>query len=96
MIGEIDAGFVPARSPAVYTVEIDGEAVLLDEDERRLHHLNATAALVWQCIDGIASVAELAVEISDELDVPYSEVLHDTLGIVHHFGAELLLAGSQP
>jgi hypothetical protein len=35
---------VPAD--AVHTVEIDGEAVLLDQDAERLHHLNATATLV--------------------------------------------------
>ena len=50
--GPVDEAFVPARSPAVHTVEIDGEAVLLDQAAERLHHLNATAALVWACLDG--------------------------------------------
>ena len=40
----IDEAFVPVRSATVYTVEIDGEAVLLDESENRIHHLNHSAA----------------------------------------------------
>ena len=72
----------------MYTVEIDGEAVLLDERENRLHHLNHTATLLWACFDGRATVRDLAVEISDELDTPYETVLDDTLAIVRHLGAE--------
>ena len=45
--GSLDAEFVPARAALVYSVEVDGELVLLDEHEERLHHLNPTASLLW-------------------------------------------------
>ena len=70
----------------MYSVEIDGDAVLLDEEANRLHHLNRTAALLWACFDGHASVRELAAEICDELDLPYEEVLADTLRVVRELG----------
>ena len=90
---EIDASFVPSRSETVYAVEIDGEAVLLDEAVNRLHHLNHSAALLWRCFDGEASVATLAGEISEELALSEAEVLSTTLDVVRHLGEEGLLAG---
>ena len=89
----IDEAYVPEQSPSVFTVTIDGEAVLLDEVEERLHHLNAPAALVWACLDGHASVAELATELSDELDVPRATVLDETLVVLRDLGAQGLLRG---
>jgi hypothetical protein len=85
--------FAPTRSSSVYTVEIDGDAVLLDEVANRLHHLNHTAALLWACFDGRTPSQKLAAEICDELDLTYDEVLADTLMIVRQLGAEGLLEG---
>jgi hypothetical protein len=90
---EIDAAFAPARAPAVYTVEIDGEAVLLDEEVNRLHHLNHTATLLWACFDGDTPLALLATEISEELGLPYESVLSESLAAVRELGREGLLDG---
>ena len=89
----IDATFVAEPSPTVFTVVIDGEAVLLDEVEERLHHLNASATLVWTCLDGHASLAQLATELSEALGVPRPTVVKDTLEIVRDLGAQGLLRG---
>jgi hypothetical protein len=92
-VDSLDRDFVPVRGTWVHTVEIDGEAVLLDEDENRLHHLNHTAALLWSCFDGQAAVGQLAAEIADELDLPLDAVLDDTLRVVRELGREGLLLG---
>jgi Coenzyme PQQ synthesis protein D (PqqD) len=89
----LGADYSPTRGPSVYTVEIDGEAVLLDEAVNRLHHLNHTAALLWACFDGHTRSQQLAAEICDELDLPYEVVLADTVTIVRELGAEGLLEG---
>jgi hypothetical protein len=89
----IDAAFAPARAAAVYTVDLDGEAVLLDEDRNRLHHLNRSAALLWACFDGDASIAVLVREISEELNLPEEELLVTSLEVVRDLAAEGLLAG---
>jgi hypothetical protein len=89
----IDESFVPEPSPAVFTLVIDGEAVLLDEVDERLHHLNAPAALVWVCLDGHAAVGDLVTELSEELGVPRGTVLTDTLGVLRELGAQGLLRG---
>jgi len=89
----IDLDFPPSRSGFVHTVEIDGEAVLLDEEANRLHHLNHSATLLWTCFDGRTPIRVLADEISDELHLPYETVLVDTLAVVRRLGAEGLLEG---
>jgi hypothetical protein len=89
---QVDEHAVPARADAVYTVELDGEAVLLDESEERLHLLNHTATMVWLCLDGHATVADVASDLSDELGAPYDTVLADTLTVVRTFASEGLLA----
>ncbi len=89
----IDEAFVAEPSPTVFTVAIDGEAVLLDETEERLHHLNPPAALVWACLDGHARVGDLATELSEELGVPRPTVLDDTLVVLRDLGAQGLLRG---
>lgn len=92
----VDASFVPHPSATVHAVEIDSEAVLLDEAENRLHHLNPTATLVWACLDGHASIAEIATDLSAELGAPYDSVLADTIAAVGMFGDEGLLIGVAP
>jgi hypothetical protein len=87
---------VPERSPTVYSVVVDGEAVLLDEASERLHHLNASATLVWECLDGHTTVAGLAREISDELGESLDTVLRGTLAIVTDLDGEDLLAPRRP
>jgi DICT domain-containing protein len=90
----IDADFTPKRGAAVHTVEIDGEAVLLDEGH--LHLLNATGALVWACFDGTGTIAEIATDISEGLGAPYEAVLDDTLAIARQLGGEGLLDSVTP
>jgi len=89
----IDEGFAPRRGADVHTVVLDGEAVLLDERENRLHLLNHTATLLWQLYDGEASLAELATDVSAELAVDRDTVLADLLTITRHLGAEGILDG---
>lgn len=82
----------PARGDRVYAVVLDGEAVLLDERENRLHLLNHTATLLWQLYDGVATLDELAGEISDELQLDRDAVSQDLVAVTRHLAEEGLLA----
>ncbi len=94
--GPMDEAFVPTRSAAVHTVEIDGEAVLLDQAADRLHHLNATAALVWACLDGRSTLAQIAADLGAELGAPVDTVLADTLVVMRRLHDEGLLVAVDP
>jgi Coenzyme PQQ synthesis protein D (PqqD) len=67
----------PARPGArgeLAVAEIDGEAVVYDEALRRLHHLNHSAALVFELCDGRATIVEMAEEIGDVFETDAREV----------------------
>jgi hypothetical protein len=93
---KVDERLVPVRREAVHTVDVDGEAVLLDEDSGRLHLLNGTGALVWACFDGESAIGEIVTDISEELGAPRDVVLADTLAISRHLASEGLLANVEP
>ena len=78
----VDGTFVPARTPAVEAVDAEGEAVLVDEVTDQVHQLNSTGALLWACFDGASSVADICFDLADVLDVPFEQVLADTLAVV--------------
>jgi hypothetical protein len=85
-VSAVTATDAPARRDDVFWVEVDGEAVLLHETDHQLHRLNITATLVWTCLDGTAPLETIALDISEVLDLPFEQVLNDTLAI----GAELV------
>ena len=89
----IDEDFAPARSGSVFTVELDGESVLLDEKANRLHRLNHTGTLLWLLFNGQSSLDDLAAELGEALAAPHTEVLHDLLEITRNLGDEGLLDG---
>lgn len=92
----VDEAFVPVPSSAVHTVELDGEAVLLDEAANRLHHLNSTATLVWACLDGTASLGAIVADLSDALATSHELILTDTIAVTRMLGDEGLLANLPP
>jgi hypothetical protein len=89
--GPIDESTVPRRNQAVHTVELDGEAVLLDTSANRLHHLNRTASMLWACIDGGVSIGELAAEIAGELGLDEVTVRTDAVEVFQHLHREGLI-----
>jgi PqqD family protein of HPr-rel-A system len=55
-------------------VELDGESVVYDEISGDLHHLNATATIVFSLCDGTASARDLSSEIAEAFAQPVSEI----------------------
>lgn len=92
MVERVGPRAAPARAGAVFTVELDGQAVLLDEDANRLHLLNHTGTLLWLLYDGQTSLAELAGEVATELELELDTVLRDVVAITRQLAAEGLLA----
>ena len=77
-------------------VELDGELVLYDEHTASVHHLNPTASVVWQCLDGDASVAAIARDLSMAYSVEEAVVVQDVLDVVQQFARMGLLDSGAP
>jgi PqqD family protein of HPr-rel-A system len=90
---------VPALKPKARAdltfVQIEDEAILYDPESVRLHHLNPSAALIFQLCDGSGSVKELARDIAEELGLPHEETLQQVRQVVGHFRHSGILAGKR-
>lgn len=73
---------VVGKAASVCTIEVEPEALLLDEATGRVQVLNAAAALLWACLDGTSSLGEICADLADGLGAPYSTVLADTITVV--------------
>lgn len=89
----IGPDFAPRRTATAYTVELDGEAIVLDEEQNRLHLLNHTATLVWACFDGSGTLAEIAHDLADSVAQPESRILDEVVALTRSLGREGLLDG---
>ena len=93
---ELGIGDAPSPRASVGWVEVDGEIVILDEATGATHLLNPTAALVWQCLDGVSTVEEIAVDIADAYGQDIEAVRDPVLAAVQTFGQNGLLVGVRP
>lgn len=89
------AGTKPKVRSDLTVVELDGEAVVYNDDTCELHHLNATAALVFSLLDGGGTIEELAADLAAAFSIPQGEMEGQLRVIVHNFEhAQLLETGS--
>lgn len=88
---EINEDFVPIPSSRVHAVEIDGEAVLLDEHDNKLHRLNASATIVWASFDGRSSIRDIAADLADALGLPLEQSGADVLAVTRALAGQGLL-----
>jgi peroxiredoxin len=92
---EIDRSFVPRPRSDIAFVELDGEAVIMatvgDDDELLTHWLNPIGAIVWQCLDGEASLDELITDLVGAFDADPDVVAEDVLKLSRALGRVGLL-----
>jgi hypothetical protein len=88
---EIDLEFVPQPGDGVASVVLDGDTVILDP-AGRTYVLNPTGSVVWVCLDGIATVDDVARDVADELGADPDVVRADVLELTRSLGRAGLLA----
>ena len=89
---------MPAMRPKLRddlaAVELDGEAVVFDESNGRLHHLNATATIVFSFCDGASTVKEISSEIAEAFQTEASQVEREVRKLLRSFRETGLLDGA--
>lgn len=85
------AGARPRTRPDLTIVELDGEAVIYDDDAGELHHLNQTATVAFSLFDGTATLEELAQELGDAYGLSSEEIGPHLDEIVSRFAEAGLL-----
>lgn len=94
-IGDSDRHRVPLPIGGLQPVAVGDELVLVD-GWRTATVLNATAALIWERLDGRASVGQIAARLAATEGVPADLVLAEVLDVVRNVGAIGLLEDVPP
>lgn len=89
----IELPFVPFPSAELTSRLLGDEMVLVDRRSGMVHTLNPSAALIWQCFDGEADLAEIAADLADVVDAPHDIVAGDVLAMTRAAGRAGLLEG---
>lgn len=80
---------IPRQAERIAARVIDGQALVVVLDDRRLHALNLVGSRVWELCDG-RSVEAIATTLATEFEVEPEVALAD----VRRFVAELRAAGA--
>jgi len=86
----------PKARDDLTVVELDGEAVIYDEETSDLHQLNQTATIVFGLCDGTNTMKEMAVDISEVFGVPIEDVEPQIRGLIREFRKVRLLVPGGP
>jgi hypothetical protein len=89
--GEVVIGHKPGRKAGALVILVDGELVLYDPDEQRLHVLNPTAGLIWRLCDGKHRESDLVATLVDRYPRNRSAIEEDVPRIIERFRSEGLL-----
>jgi PqqD family protein of HPr-rel-A system len=77
----------PTKVAEVLELDMGDGLILYNHDSSLVHHLNPSAALVWQLCDGQASVEDLAREIAEEYELEGKEVEAQVASVIAEFDA---------
>jgi hypothetical protein len=75
-----------SRKKSLLVQEVGSEIVILDKESNRIHHLNPTAAFIWQNCDRNQSLAELSESLQKEFGLAESDeqIIRAALEELHH------------
>ncbi len=92
----LDSIYVPSED--IVAREIEGELIIIPlvagvgDMEDELYTLNETGRAIWDRMDGIKSLRQLAADLADEYDAPLGDIERDMLGLVTELARRRILA----
>jgi hypothetical protein len=89
---------MPTLKPKVRSdltvAELEGEAVIYDDETRQVHYLNQTATIVFNLCDGGSSIKELSADIADAFSLRQGEIEPQVRTLIRSFREAGFLEGS--
>lgn len=86
---EANPTWAPALNRSIVWADVDGDVVILDPAGWQVRTISGTGALVWQLLDGVSTIGEIAGDISDVFKIPLEAAVTD----VFNFAAEMVAFG---
>jgi PqqD family protein of HPr-rel-A system len=79
---EVNSFVTAHRRTDLLVRAMNGEIVVLDKGSKKIHHLNATASLIWRCCDGNNSADAIAATVAEHFNCPVHAVIDDVRGFL--------------
>lgn len=90
---------IPRKRDRLHVREIDGELVVLDPENERMHTLNPTAAFIFEAVDGQRTLEEIWKRVAAHFEIDAETAERDTREVLRQFselGLVTGLAGAAP
>jgi hypothetical protein len=78
---------IPKPIPGFQTQILDGEIVLLHPGNNTIIHINQTGALIWQLCNGVRSMTDIIVLLSEAYPESKKQIEADVPQIIQQFVA---------
>ena len=82
---------IPRRTSSVASRALDGEAVLVHAEQKKITVLNGVGARLWELADGQRTIREMARVIAEEYEVSPVKAESDTLAFCRELAGRGLL-----
>ena len=83
--------WVPKRRSDLNYRTIDGETLILNRQEGRLHQLNPTASFIWDCCDGNSNLADIVDRLAGAYEVDPNTARKDVEEVISNLRSSNLL-----
>jgi len=87
-VAALSASSIPRKSERIAARAVDGKAVLVVLDARKLHTLNPVGTRVFELCDGTRDVQAIAALIAEQFEVDASTAERDALAFLTQLIAE--------
>jgi hypothetical protein len=77
----IDATAVLSRAESVLWMEVDDEIVVYDPRTEQSVVLGGSAGLLWQCLDGVSTIEEIALDMAEVFALACGDVVGSLLPV---------------
>ena len=81
----------PKRRSNLNWRTIDGETLILNREEGRLHQLNPTASFIWDCCDGNSNIEEIVNRLAGAYEVDDRTACKDVEEVLFNLRSSKLL-----
>lgn len=81
----------PKRRSDLNWRTIDGETLILNREQGRLHQLNPTASFIWDCCDGNSNIAEITDRLVGVYEVDARTACKDVEDVLFNLRSSKLL-----
>ena len=83
----VPVDYQPEKAADVLELDMEDGYILFNHDSSLVHHLNPSAAIIWQLCDGTATISELAADIAAEFRVDERQTVKQLTGVIAELDA---------